>query len=407
MIGNPNLPNIITFAFTSAKGEHGMTASPNEKDIYRHLTDLTLQNVHVTFQKNLDFLENGNAQQNIPAQHRNGYTFAYNCWRDEANFHCGLDEEHILKAKKMRIKYIEDVPGLVRQDCFKKSGGQKIYNLDKAPKSLVGVDVWDPIINFGGWADHKRFLMQYLFFPPQNLTEKENFRFPNVGEERPFDDLKMVVKVLTSSEDKNVVVRVPFRRANRKASFVRKDLEKEQEKAVGEKMDWLKVNSKQVLILLEIPFYSPVHLSGTSMVLSLDAKDLSLSTSLNDSILLSSRNFKLDADLFTPYKKGATSVWKFDFNLSKSNIWFLFDHTFFFQDFVSDWLSHEKKWNEHTKSSPNFVDRSSLAYYWPIHYKLDLNLSEFSANLNVNQFNIIDKHNNLEENGENKFFLLK
>ena len=45
MIGNPNLPNIITFAFTDSVGVHGIVQPKNKLDIYTHITEMKFSNV--------------------------------------------------------------------------------------------------------------------------------------------------------------------------------------------------------------------------------------------------------------------------------------------------------------------------------------------------------------------------
>jgi hypothetical protein len=49
MIGNPNLPNIITFAFTNSVGAHGIVEPKNKLDIYTHITEMKFSNVEGFF----------------------------------------------------------------------------------------------------------------------------------------------------------------------------------------------------------------------------------------------------------------------------------------------------------------------------------------------------------------------
>ena len=115
----------------------------------------------------------------------------------------------------------------------------------------------------------------------------------------------------------------------------------------------------------------------------------------------------MNANLYNPHKKGELSKWDFNFDISKAEIWFLYEHTIFLRDFVNDWTSHEKNFDNFMKKSPNWIDKSTLEFFWPTNYKININLIDnFTAYLNLNQYNIIDKHNDLEENSDFLFLPL-
>ena len=215
-----------------------------------------------------------------------------------------MEQEHVLKANKFYVKYIEDIPGLVNESCFKKMGNSTVYNVSKAPKSECEIEAIDAISNYGGWADFNRFLWQNLFFPPQNLTVKEGIKLPKLGEERPFQPLKIVMKVSVLRE-KNVIIRLPFQRVISNTIAVRPDLEKPQNQEnqeeelipnlrnVKKNFDWLKLITDNLFSVVEVPYYYPEGESGYTMKVFLKTGPVQVLTSMNNNLFLSSETFEV------------------------------------------------------------------------------------------------------------------
>jgi hypothetical protein len=76
--------------------------------------------------------------------------------------------------------------------------------------------------------------------------------------------------------------------------------------------------------------------------------------------------------------------WKLKFTLQDPHIFFLWDHILLFNDLGADWAAGEP---------------TALAEFVPTKYMFNFTFSKFKLFCNVNEQNIINKPNDLEENG--------
>lgn len=112
---------------------------------------------------------------------------------------------------------------------------------------------------------------------------------------------------------------------------------------------------------------------------------IAVSTSLNDIRILTSETCRVQGNMTTPLKWNAERDWRFSISLRQPILYLLREHINMFTDLGKDWSSGPP---------------SNFSTWIPMHYTVNLDMTNYELNLYVNDHNIIDKPLVRDENSQ-------
>ena len=116
--------------------------------------------------------------------------------------------------------------------------------------------------------------------------------------------------------------------------------------------------------------------SGWEAFLEVHMDALSISSSVNYDVFLTSRTARVSCLLPQPLKWDEPRTWTFNVSLHQPQIKLLRDHTFLLRDLVMDWTAGPL---------------GEMARFVPFTYKMNVTMHEYNIGLYLNERNIIDK----------------
>lgn len=298
----------------------------------------------------------------------------------------------IIDCPKLGMSFFYDVPGKVYNNSHPEpltqpNNGSQNINGGKPPDWGLNITIGGGLINYGPWADRQRADLQAVFFPqayaltsaakplkPGQLRQSTQFKIDIVIDEA------VVLRIHTREESKDWKWKGHFPRTaethggkfggNQKQNKHEKQDSNVDVRPAG----WLDLTAAaNSYVSYSMDMFAGS--SGFENKLSLDIPSLNLSTSVNHSLLLRSRNLTISCDLATPLQWNAQRKWIFDLNWEALELFLLRDHAFLLTDLITDWTTGPPA------EYPTFI---------PFLYGIKLRFPAFKIYLNVNDSNIID-----------------
>lgn len=235
----------------------------------------------------------------------------------------------------------------------------------------INFDLMDSIINYGPWANKQRVLVQSFFYPPKF---KDYVVTPR--SESPSPDFKL--SFFFNGES---ILKIPIREESEDYHFadiadgigISRNLYRE--------FGWAKLKFEASSTLeISIP-QEPTQL-GFETDISVYLSNVAASTSVNFEPLFISKDLSINTKIYTPLKwygvRKIATITKCEF----LELWLLRNHVTFISDLISDFSE----------------DAQTASYQFAYEYKLGFTLNNAKIMLNLNPDNVIDKHNNLDDN---------
>lgn len=304
--------------------------------------------------------------------------FTYSkCWDKTKNeYICNSVERHILRSPLVKISYCQEEGGYLI--------GKNAYDPNHSPDFSMRVNGKDCVINYGAWANFQRALQQYRFFPEDWKWFEEKLFIPVKGAKRISGFFNMFVRLSLSKKASRsfTAFRLPYRRTLYPSEIKAGD---EREYA----LEWMEAQAGgDIIIEYKMPWVTLPSTKGSSHIFNIKANNVTILSSFNRAPLLTADTLKVGGNLFSDNNWTAPALWTFDMTFEHAKVWLLYDHVNMMTDFANSWTSF----------SMDPLGARGLAYFQPIMYTVKIHLKDFDVLLNANQFNIIEKHNDMDEN---------
>lgn len=307
----------------------------------------------------------------------------------------------IFTCPSIGTKLYWDIPGLL-QDT--KQANSKVDKPNNAPEYGLDLSVRGGTVTYGPWADRHRAELQSIFFPASyiDLTPAE---LPTAGQKRIC--LAMVLNIYICE---SLTLRIPTRESSKdwkwtknarsKASSVMHQSKTGKKRATASRakpragtktpvpradlrsFGWLDVvvnaDTKVRYEMAQI-----ATSAGYSNSLTIDIPYLEVSSSVNNVILLKSKDLSIFCDLSNPLNWKALRDWSFDLSCHNLDLYILRDHIFILTDLLAD-----------------FANGDSLSFFTfvPYRYNMNLLLRHSRLIMNTNDANVIDDATNHDHN---------
>ncbi|RMZ92046.1 hypothetical protein DV736_g686, partial [Chaetothyriales sp. CBS 134916] len=303
----------------------------------------------------------------------------------------------ILDSPALHFNFYWDQPGTVTaEDLF--LGHSKDVNGSQPPAYGMRLVIRGGDVNYGPWADRLRLEVQSAFFPAPYMPTVPAERL-KAGDTRQYS--RMVIEVEVQED---VSFRVPTReeskdwqwrgraQAAREAAIQHKTREKKHfrfrrsNKSVHgnnvRPFGWFNFTvGKRSTVNYDLAMLA--ESTGYPNSLHISLKDTRVASSVNHSLLWRCPTHKIDANLSYPLRWNDLHKWTFNVQSDQLDMFLLRDHMFLLVDLISDFTAGQK---------PDFMT------FVPYHYQIGLLFHDLKLYLNTNDFNIIDKANDTDEN---------
>ncbi|KAJ3382647.1 hypothetical protein HDU92_004650 [Lobulomyces angularis] len=411
ILGNSDLPTILTMSYKKLDGIYGTCRAPSYLDYYRAKFISKINTVKILSRTNVDYKEptlNDIARtrdllkksifsrlksffkskdtlprqsEEILLQNISNSNIEHHSWSGLARYRMNevplmrrklLFKEYakvkeFLESEELLLTYFSDVPG-------------PYFPIDETePVPCWGIDlvVNDGFVHYGPWNNRQRAFMQNFFFPPNYQNSGITQRPTSTEQLRILEKFKINVEFngLTTC-------RIPFREQTKDYQYF--DTISQDEinlRGSGRPYGWIDLKfTNRSSIQFDIPLV--IDKSGYNMGFNVNLQNLMINTSLNYSNLLETSCLLIYGDLQFPIEWNESRLWDFSVSIQESNIWLLRDHITLVTDLIKDF------------SSPSL----GLDYFVPIEYKVNFELLNSSIWLCCNYDNVIDHHNDVGEN---------
>ncbi|TDL24302.1 hypothetical protein BD410DRAFT_116796 [Rickenella mellea] len=427
--GNNSTENLLMAQFTTARGTYGIVQSRSKFDLYKQLLRVGFENVFMSCIDNQDYwnsvpsigkdvqrhLEKMNPEKVEGSSHLSFRRFM-KLWRrrrkffhptlanNKKDFHTAKskkkasksveDESHIgadfstleyaidrklLETRLLEMTYYSDVPGVVPANAPKHeySGleDMDIGNGDLPPEWGVDLITHGGFVRYGPWADRQRARLQHAFFPPSFQHASPTVRLAP-GDQR----MCTFLKILWELRD-GTTLHIPFREASKNWQWdgLAPNMTppgKQREAASVQ----IRVGDNSTLKYL-MPWVATESGYDASMTMSI--LNISMTSSLNDIVLLKAEAGSLSCHLPAPLVWNDPRLWSFTIGL-RSPIWYILrDHINMLTDLGKDWSS----------GPPH-----DFHLFIPMIYNIKFDWVDYEVNLYGNDHNIIDRPLVREEN---------
>ncbi|RMD40851.1 hypothetical protein DV735_g4267, partial [Chaetothyriales sp. CBS 134920] len=301
----------------------------------------------------------------------------------------------ILDSPALHFNFYWDQPGTVTAEDLSQSNS---VNGSPPPAYGMRLVIRGGDVNYGPWADRLRLEVQSAFFPA--------FYMPTVPAERlKAGDLRQYSRMAIDVEvDEDVALRVPTReeskdwqwrgraQAAREAAIQHKHREKKHfrfrraHKPVHgnnvRPFGWFNFTvGKKSVVNYDLAMLPDSTGYPNSLHISLN--DTRVTSSVNHALLWRCPTHKIHADLSYPLQWNDLHKWSFNVESDQLDMFLLRDHMFLLVDLISDFTAGRK---------PDFMT------FVPYHYQIGLLFHDLKLYLNANDFNIIDKPNDMDAN---------
>ncbi|KAI8339604.1 hypothetical protein BC941DRAFT_254942 [Chlamydoabsidia padenii] len=413
IIGNQQLQSYVVVKATQASGTYSTGQSRTPMDYYKATLDLILRKPQISLEKNEHYTqESQNMNSARHNQRTNGWwihvwglirrilcirptNYTKNEKQEEQHRHRStLTESHcrrlyqdeyakiesVMECSQMALCYYADVPGPVPNTVLNgyTGIGLDVGNGGLPPEWGLRLSLWNAVFNYGPWADRQRSSIQDYFVPNARRTNNPTtLLLP--GETRIPTSFDFMVDFMTDAK-----IRVPTKEASKDWKYTGDipDLDIDKDGYYTRPYGWLDIKFKEgSSIKTTTPFVT--NIDGCVPRLEIDFKGLDVTTSVNFVNLIHADGLKLCLDMATPLVWNEHRTWVFNAKLKKPEIYLLRDHVYLIQDLIKDWTS---------------TPPPDLLYFVPITYDFQMDISQASIYLCVNEHNIINYPNSTDDN---------
>ncbi|KAI8993910.1 hypothetical protein BD414DRAFT_436222, partial [Trametes punicea] len=429
-IGNASTPNLLAAEFQRAEGTYGIVEARSKHDLYKQVFNLKIHSPSVSYVENEHYTspmaeigrrthEHVNGHNGTPLRRSSylAFTAFHRVWQrlrlwtvlpapvprpnqgpmgmahpqtwgrrkqqksvDEetplgADF-AALEyaiERKILEASVAELLYYADVVGVVPppadgQDFHDESLDPfDIGNGDLPPEWGIDVVVRGGFIRYGPWADRQRAVLQHTFFPPTYVNAQPTPRL-KPGDMRMWTGMKVFIELRDG-----VTLQVPFREPSKNWQWDGKvEVKDRPRKREAASIHVRAGDSSTISYIVPMVASSLGYLS----VLEVHLDTITVTSSLNDTRLLTAETCRVRSHLPAPLKWNGLRQWTFAISLRQPCLYLLRDHINMFTDLGKDWSTGPP---------------SNYNLFTPMIYVIDLDMHTYEINLYVNDHNIIDK----------------
>ncbi|KAI8344725.1 hypothetical protein BC941DRAFT_508242 [Chlamydoabsidia padenii] len=290
--------------------------------------------------------------------------------------------ENIVECSQLALCYYMDIPGPVRNTILLhdyNGNGPDIGNGGLPPECGARISLWNAVVNYGPWADKQRLAIQDYFVPNPHRTNVPTGRLLP-GEARMATSFDLMVDFMTEAK-----LRIPTREISKDWKYTGgvSHLDIEADGYYTRPYGWLDVKIKEES---SIKILTPLIISsdGYLATLDLDVKEVEVATSVNYANIVRADGLKAHIDMPFPLIWNEHRVWTLDVAVKKPDVFLLRDHVFLLQDLVKDWIA--------------IATPVNLLHFIPITYQIQLDASQASVYLCVNEHNIINYPNSMDDN---------
>lgn len=418
LVGNPDLPTVLTGHFESARGVYRAVASSSEKDYYRVRHDMELHSVKVSMRHNVDYRARTVAETLQPKQTeapKSRYTVKDRLVRlvfgvtptaksksipltTKAEGWSGLSryqdaEEPLPHQQRLREEYARVSDVLVGKrlviNHYMDVAGPNVVEPSSpgrtAPEWGAKLTLVEGLFQYGAWSDRQRAILQRYFYPPTFRTQQKTDVAASAT--RLHSEFKLAILV-----EGEVTWRVPTQEPSKDWRFPKEGLAEIQistaPRTLTRPYGWIDLKcSGASRINWTLPLLNQDD--GYVSTVALRFENAFLSTSVNYSTFISAPLVKVDFTMPGPLQWNAYRKWNIDISFEEANLWLLRDHITLLSDVVRDW----------TAGPP-----SDPAFFIPIDYAFNIVFDRYRLHLCANEGNVIDQPNSL---GDNIYFVLR
>ncbi|CAO3595340.1 unnamed protein product [Absidia cylindrospora] len=412
IIGNQQLQSYVVVKATQVSGTYSTGQSRTPMDYYKATLDLILRKPQISLEKNEHYTKECQNMNSVRTYQR-----SYGCWKHIwhgikmalciGGTNYTLDKEHedqdryrvfnehhtrrlypedyakiesFVECSQMALCYYADNPGPVPNTVSNGNTGigLDIGNGGLPPEWGLRLSLWNAVFNYGPWTDKQRSSIQDYFFPNAHRTNLSTTPLLP-GEIRVPTSFDFTMDFMTDAK-----VRMPTKEVSKDWKYTGDipDLDIDKDGYYARPYGWLDIKFKEGSSLkTATPFVS--NEQGYVATINLDLKSVDVTTSVNFANLIHADGFKLHVDMTSPLVWNEHRTWLFDAKLKSPEIYLLRDHVFLIQDLIKDW----------TSGPP-----ADLLHFIPITYELQLDISQGSIYLCVNEHNIINYPNSTDDN---------
>ncbi|TPX35158.1 hypothetical protein SeMB42_g07226 [Synchytrium endobioticum] len=452
MIGNPDLPNILTISYHDAKGTYEIAKPRSPHDLYSSNITVKYNQAKFKMQLNSDYKEpilnqasrmrdsipenklfKGiplleplaayiSTRRQVPQHHQydnNAVPLqSVASWRhwaglsrytnaSSSQIHSGVisPEEYarvlrILDCDELTMNYYYDNPGLVPAKSVRTMAGNDIGNGDLPPQWGLDLLVNNASIFYGPWTDRQRHQLQQYFYPPSYTSQRPS---QHLGPDhiRVHTAFKILIQF-----SGNCSWQIPLREASKDHLFTdwlrgaSEGLNARKKRHYG----WFDVKfTTGSIISYTMPLFTSEN--GCSTEVSVNLKDIVVASSSNHAEMLVSDRLVVSCSMHHPLVWNAFRQWKFDIvvvNLSLDSL--RSDGVRFSTSEQSSSFKGVYLLRDHVTLLQDLITDwgsgppTTLEKHVPIHYQMKIAFSNFRFLLCVNPFNVINQSNDLEDN---------
>ncbi|KAJ3089847.1 hypothetical protein HK102_005335 [Quaeritorhiza haematococci] len=401
MLGNPDLPTLLVVSYKEANGIYETVAPRSELDYYASSISVTFKKAKISFRANGDYRD---PTQNKAARMRanvrrsdfkgritrffqdlfhkkkenkvpfeSAYTTDIPLQKKRFVFEEYARVPDVLECDELHMTYQSDVAG----PAPAKSKSSQKNDADSGEECDIGNGGVAP-----QWTLDLRSSMGSSTMSHMQLTYRNaEVTQPIVpGQTRLHDCFKLLIEF-----EGQTTWRVPFREPSKDWKYEDAEEDDDADIKVGaakRPYPWMDLKfSPGSKISFNIPFI--VTEEGCTTVIDIQLDKLSVPTSINFAEFLTAHTLKVCGRMHSPREWNKERVWTFTINTHDTRIHLLRDQITLLTDLASDFAS----------GPPVELD-----YFIPIEYKVFIHLDNLELNLCVNPQNLINKHNNRDEN---------
>ena len=377
IVGNPDLPSIMTLSYKELFGVYSETPEHHAKT-HLHLINAKLSiRINVDYKEpTLNFAARMRTQNRVETWSHRLRSFLYPVPEPENNI--PLSEP---------LKW----EGLQRyQDAAENSKVDPSLEYAQVPDILVcklmdittiaddvgkcDVAITDGTINYGAWTQRQRNIIQGYFSPPSYRNQK--FDPLNPGESR----LPIIVTFFGQC-----LFRIPTREASKDNEVATTNTENvffNATDAHSRHYGWIEILfSPRSTLELHIPRAAAAD--GFKTTFALSFFNPIITTSVNFRPWITGKHFKMEVNYHSPLQWNGLRDVGLAFTLTECEVFFLREHITLVMDIVKDL---------------NSLPPPPIEYHTPSIYNITLDLPKTKFIFNLNPLNIIQDHNSFETN---------
>ncbi|RKP04573.1 hypothetical protein THASP1DRAFT_33643 [Thamnocephalis sphaerospora] len=286
----------------------------------------------------------------------------------------------IIECEELALVYYSDVPGTVPTAWNRATVAvaHDVGNRDPAPQWGLRLTLRDSLLQYGPWADAQRALLQDFFFPSAYRNQSKTERLIP-GETRLHTEFRLDISF---AGDTNF--RLPTREPSKDWLHPRDTRSLPAYRGgAARPYGWLDLemgtgSSLSVIVPMV------VGETGYTTLVELAILNLNATTSVDYASMLVAPRCQFTGYMEMPRVWNAQRTWTYNVSLQEAEIFLLRDHITLVQDLINDW----------TAGPP-----PTMAHFIPIIYEYNIAIADVKLRLNVNEHNVINRNNDLDENG--------